>query len=372
MEITLLFLFVDGAIFKLTAPLDKYLSAACFIMGFIWFPGFNRLRYHQYNIYIDDMNQSNPLYARGLLNSNNKLFARLKGLYICQMISLIPLAFSYLYLYCRKIKGYENEWIKGILIMSMMILLCVWGVFKEYYKKIYWKDFKYTENEDGIWLPFQYITEGTHMGYYQPFNCRYHVPYEDLKKNLKNETAQKNYLLLEEYEKEERELLFFARQEKKEIYILALIHINKYTEKETEYLNREFVNFWKRHMEGVEQETSVSFIFLLCVEEKTKALKKAFLDACCVYHKKNRYRLPAVLVYGEKENLEIIANNTERMHYSQYRKMRRELMDLLKIGLNNEDEDVYPNGKDDGNLLDLLELMQMREDDRNRNYYFKE
>lgn len=321
----------------------EVLGVTCLYASFIWFPSFNNLRYRNSYIYADKECTSNPFYERGILRRNVSIAvgAKLKGLFVCQILSIVPFLVSLVYMLYTNKHGNRFPAIEYVLSGILGIIFVIWLVVNCYYRRCYKNDFKYYETSEGLWQPFKFISESAYMGNYRPFHCRYHVKYEYLKENIKNETVNRGYLLFKEYMEDKKEINFFLQKTKEKIRIFVLVHIKRYTNEEEEYLNKTFAEFWKTYLKDIEINDSVEFLFLLCVDEKTPELQEKYLNVRCVYHKKGRYRLPVVLVYEEHDTLDIVANNTERKFYNEYRIMRRELMEILHISLKDEEKDVY-------------------------------
>lgn len=321
----------------------EMLSIVCLVVSILWLPTYNTLRYKEHYIYADEKGSSNPLYEKGMLRKNVsfEIGSELKGLFACQMLSIVPFGCSLVYM--LRANKYDNRIpiIEYVLTGILLIIFVVWIVINSYYRIFYKNSFKYVESSEGIWQPFKFVTEAAHMGNYSPFHCRYHVKYDCLKENLKKEAANRGYCLCKEYVGSENEINFFLKKTQEKIQIFELVHIKRYTNEEEEYLNKIFAEFWKTYLKDIQINDSVELIFLLCVDEKTSELQDRYLNVRCVYHKKGRYRLPAVLVYEPYETFDIVANNTERRYYNEYRIMRRELMGMLQIGLKDEGEDVY-------------------------------
>ena len=117
-----------------------------------------------------------------------------------------------------------------------------------------------------------------------------------------------------------------------QVRIFALVHIKAFEKKDLEYFNTIFVDFWKKCIDKKETPIkSIGFSCMLCIDEETKELKK-FLDICCVQPKKGRCILPAFVIrdyYNEYYSLNIGSNVVNKKCKEEYRKMQKELLEIL-------------------------------------------
>lgn len=338
-------LFMDGA---------EYLVCVMLLMLLCWVPGScdtvtNRSkgmgiggRYK----YCKEYNNSNPLYLRKCLREKNKLsiLGSIKGLYVCQMISLVVLVFSCIYLSMKQIMG-RIIFVENILIASSFILIVSWSSARLYYKKCYDSGFRYMENKERIWQPFQFL--------YQPasgrqrknsFYCYYNIGYEDLKKKLVQATYENKYKFSKCYrEGETQEFNFFVRLKEDTLDIFALIHVKNMEEKCWERFNSIFEEFWKeKNIANECMEKQIAFTFLICVDEYSKELRKTKIDMeNGVDSKSGRYRLSALLDYSDNSLLNISADCWQFGKDKRGEQIRNELLDMLDLSMDLDGKE-YP------------------------------
>lgn len=178
----------------------KYLALVMFWMLVIWSPGAGDaipLRRGDGNTYkhIGEYNNSNPLYLQGCFRQKKKssIFGSLKGVYACQKISVALLALSWIY-FCVKLIVGRLALVEMILVGCAVMLAIGMAAVEAYYKKRYSSAFQYTENADGIWMPFRFLFQPLcGWGRDNRFSCRYYVKYEELKKKLKHTSQEMGY-----------------------------------------------------------------------------------------------------------------------------------------------------------------------------------
>ena len=67
----------------------------------LWLPGINQLADGTHYSMADELNNSNPLYARGFMRKNasgKAVLADLRGLYYCQKATILPLGCACIYM----------------------------------------------------------------------------------------------------------------------------------------------------------------------------------------------------------------------------------------------------------------------------------
>lgn len=124
----------------------EYLACVMLFMLLCWRPGSGDTvtdknrgmgMYYKYKN-CKEYNDSNPLYVQGCLREKSELsiFGSLKGLYICQLISLVILALAWIYLGVKHTYG-QIRLIEVLLMACGFLLMIGWMGVKEYYKKRY-------------------------------------------------------------------------------------------------------------------------------------------------------------------------------------------------------------------------------------------
>lgn len=300
----------------------------------LWLPGINQLSERTHYSMADELNNSNPLYARGFMRKNasgKAVWADLRGLYYCQKATILPLGCACIYMLYIYFHDFGHVfWIDIIFIIYFWGLFLVWMVLRSYYCCCYNRDFRYVKGKNGIWKPFSYIAKPPNWGSYKPFHCKYQMDYEEMKVSLIKECKQNGYRFPEEYLMEDgQEAHLFMREEEEGNLFFELIHIKEYSDEWMEKLNEIFVDYWKKYVENSEKKDSYGIIFLLCIDEYNTPLRKRLLSVLSVDQAKGRYRLPAILVYSEHSSLDILANYREWHGGKMYRKMRKELLRML-------------------------------------------
>lgn len=333
--------------------ISELLRRSLLLIYIIWIPSQkNILRNHDrtskmyaYYNFAQEMSYKNPLYVRGMVKDSKKiygLFSKKDGLSKCRFISIIVFGLHLVYLYLRKEYKLQYLVIEIFFFICSIAVVVSWLVLKMHYRFVYRKDYEYTEDKNGIWMPFRFLTEHHGQGKEHTFRCTFDKKYPDLKKELLIQAQSKGYDLVDENTDDDKEITYFMKKEELDIWLFELIHLKKYKDDDLEAFNRMFAEFWKRHMEKEEKSKDIKFFFLLCVDETSKDLKKTFLNYPCVLHKNRRNRMAAVfLCDGEKNIFSIIANNKWQKCYSEYCMMRRELKDLLDIKSDKEQEDEW-------------------------------
>lgn len=338
---------------------NEMIAIACFILLSIWFPYFadpynynilahsKSAAYYDYYNYADKEDYTNPLWIGKKIRKNRKfdfVLSKYKEISFCRIVSMILFVVLYTYMFFFRRCDYTNPFLEIFLIFMSVVLVIVWHCMMHKFMAFYRKEYEYTETSEGIWLPFRFITEQPRKGRETTFRCWYHVTFPKLKSNLIKQSEKQGYHLMEACLEQEKEVLFFKKENNRELFLFGLIHLKKFHFSNLEDLNKIFAEYWKAEIEDKHSTYWVNFTFLLCVDEKTEELKKFFLDYNCIQQKEGRHRLAAVLLYDADDALTILSNNTHGKSSFAYDIMYKELLNLL----------------------------QMSEDDRYMNYYFKE
>lgn len=95
-------------------------------------------------------------------------------------------------------------------------------------------------------------------------------------------------------------------------------------------LNTIFGNYWKKNIKKTQKET-YTIIFLVCIDEYNKGLRKSKLLDREVEQKRGYYRFPSFLIYSEDPNLYLLGNYHKYKDNEKYEEMKRELLSLLEI-----------------------------------------
>ncbi|MDC7290462.1 hypothetical protein NXH76_21980 [Blautia schinkii] len=293
----------------------------------------------------NEYNNTNPLYVRGLLRKNpskNNILCNLKGIYYCQIMSasLLVCAFVYLgyfYLYGFQWWYYRLEITLAICFIGLLLIRLFLQV---YYLWCYNTDYRYAQNKNGIWMPFNFVFKALNR-IQNPFSCNYHVNYEKIQENLKESCKEKGYNFTERYITDDgSELIFFTKHTLGRLDVFSLIHVDKLEVEHWDKFNGIFEIYWKDYVKERYTFDEARFTFLLCVEKRCKQLKKMGIRYG-IDQKKGRFRLPAVLSYYDNDTLTINQNYSGVRGSEQYNEMRKELLSMLGISgrYNNK---VYP------------------------------
>lgn len=335
----LLILYLCGIyiIFGVLGEFHSLIIPVIILLGF-WPPYGIRIGYRRKYVSSDNLDISNPLYARGYFRKNaGKSFwlSDLKGFWYCQMLSLILIIGILCYRIINFWGDFRNENVEDVFIFSSILLFIILMILDSFYKRCYKKDIKYTENKEGIWLPFRFLGSQPNYSYWKESSevyRRYYFQYGELKEHIKKEAAGKEYKFISEYVEDGKEMSFFIYEEGEYVRVLELIHVKMFQKNDLEYFNIIFIDFWKKYIKKIEMPIkSISFTFLLCIEKETKELKE-FLNSCCVYPKKDRCILPAFLIkdyYEEYYSLNIGRNVINKKCRREYNQMQKELIELL-------------------------------------------
>lgn len=313
-----------------------------------WIPNSIKINYRREYEFIDERNVFNPLYVRGYFRKHIKdktIFASLKGLYYCQIISGILGVSCLIYVFCNRLFHLKTRirMFEDIIIWGILILFLLWLLIKLFYIKCYEKDFCYSENDNNTWMPFRYIARPPQWGFYRPFHCRYRIPYENLKEKLFEESQQKGYRHTAYYKlNPDEEINVFIREKDRELDIFEIIHIKEFSEEYFDRCNDVFVEVWEKHIKGRYKFKLAGVTFLLCVDIRNEALKKRLLSLYSVAQKKDRYRLPAILVLSENYTFDILANyRFSNSKDNKYNRMRKALLNMMGIS-ERYDGKTYP------------------------------
>lgn len=214
----------------------------------------------------------------GVLSEEKKgtqIFSSFKGLYICQIISLVLLFLTLIY-YCVMNCYQRILWVEVILTACFVLLMLGWGGVKLYYSGCYEQRFRYTESPNGIWKPFSYIYQPrSTWKKYKPFWCHYYVGYDEMKENLQKSANEKKYVFVGCAEEDKvKEFNFFTRLDGENLDIFALIHVERLEEESWDIFNRIFETFWIQNIMNKFETKHMAFTFLLCVDEYSKELRK--------------------------------------------------------------------------------------------------
>lgn len=277
-------------------------------------------------------NNKNPLYAKGCFRkkTGETLLPKLKGLFFIKTLTLFLgiIPFTYEITMCSR--GIYYDWFEKILRNGALILIVGYFVCILYYEHQYKKDFKYTENSRGIWQPFSYIKPFICPGHHERFRHMYHMGYADIQASTCQNCINKNYRFVKRYFiSGGGECEIYMRPSQDELRIFKLIHIQKYSDEKMQELNEIFEDFWLEYVNEKCRTDSVSLIFLLCVDEYDAEIRNRLLSESKVLLKKERYRLPAVIVFSEETGL-VIFEQEGAFYKEKYMEMRAELLQLLK------------------------------------------
>ena len=195
---------------------------------------------------------------------------------------------------------------------------------------------------------------------YQPFRNKYYIRYKRMRENLRMSCPANGYQYVGSYRfgNQEDESDLYVKYMRNEIRIFQLIHVQKYMEDTTKQLNEIFSDFWKTYIGNNSRVENASILFVLCVEEYSKELKKRLLSVCSVDQKKGRNRVAAVMTYYGKPSLTILDSYGMVRGKKKYRELRGEMLTLLGMSEKN-------NHRSYGDKEEYGELKKISEEDLN-------
>lgn len=303
-------------------------------LAFLWAPYVNMLQWRGRYKLADEMNISNPLYRRKYFRKrfSGKIFlANLKGFFVCQLLSIIPIACSFIYAIWRLYSRNWNYTVERILMYWLSGLIAAKMILWFYYIIRFERDFRYTQDKLGIWTPFNNIVYNSHKEHYPEFECIYKTTLGELKERISSECTNRGYTYSESYNLgNEDEILYFTRTRQTGITILGVIDIKEYKDEHIILLNESFSQYWMNHMKRKKRE-EVKFIFLFCIDKFDEILIERFFRFFNVAQKRGRYRLPVFWVNSERPMLKIPTNVNTGYGREQYLQMRKELLSILSI-----------------------------------------
>lgn len=287
-----------------------YLMLSMICVIFYWLPNADMLSDREKEYENEhEHNRSNPLFVRGFFRekeSELKLFSSFKGLYICQIISVVLLFCMLAYL-CAMNSYRRMINLEIILNICFVLLMISWILIKEYYKKCYKQSFQFSESVEGVWTLFSYVYQSYKLlRSYKSFSCNYYVKYEDVQKRLEDAARERGYRISCCLKNDKVKMFrIFTRLDGEKLDIFALIHIDELEEESWEYFNSIFEIFWKQKIIGKHEKCQMALTFLICVDKYSKELKKRRNGIYTVDSKPDRYRLAAMLSYSEHSCLDI-------------------------------------------------------------------
>lgn len=330
-----------------------WVGIAAITLVYYWLPNINKLQNKGHYEFAGEISDINPLYRRGFIRkkaSGSRFWADYKGLFGCQIASLVFAIIFWGYVGYRHLTSsyysFSNLLIEMILSICFVMLLVIWIGFRIYYCWRYRQDFRYVENENGIWMPFSYIFQTPNWGFYRPFHCIYKVEFDEMRERLIMASQEERYNTSVLYTiNNSGEMRFFIKTSEKTLGIFILIHIEKLLQEHWDEFNMVFETFWKDTVQNKYNTDSVNLIFLLCVDEDSEELRR-IRSIQSVNQKKGRYRLPVIVSYSEGGALDITANYNELHGKKKYQTMRKELIGMLGLteSYNNK---VYPRKQDE-------------------------
>ena len=181
-----------------------------------------------------------------------------------------------------------------------------------------------------------------------------------MRENLRISCPANGYQYVDSYEIENREgeSDLYVKYMRNEIRIFQLIHVQKYAEDTMKQLNEIFSDFWKTYIGNNRRAENASILFLLCVEEYSKELKKRLLSVCSVDQKKGRNRVAAVMTYYGEPSLTILDSYGMVRGKKKYQELRAEMLTLLGMSEKN-------NHRSYGAKEEYGELKEISEEDLN-------
>lgn len=277
----------------------------------------------------------NPLYVRGCLRKKKRSskLASVKGFFVCQIIAIVIVILAWIYLGVRYIYG-EIILVEKILANSCILLIFIWEGLKLYYQKCCDWSYQYTENADGIWMPFCFLYQ-IHTGslYHNSFFCRYHVPYGEMKKRFVQKAGEMGYAPSKCYKTDNvKRFLFLTRRNGGRLDIAALIHVKQMKEESWDVFNNIFETFWREVIADRYEKRKMAFTFLICVDENSEELEKIKKQMYAqVDSKTEKYRLSALLDYSDQDRLYIASDFERNGNNKRCRQIRKELLSMLGI-----------------------------------------
>lgn len=280
-------------------------------------------------------NSSNPLYERGHIRKKTSrigLLSNLKAFWFCRITSLCFLFILIIYGIFRYWNNMEpNIWFEWMMTLGLAFLFGIWLIFRIYYKWRYREDFRYVENQEGIWKPFSYILQYTLWSGKQSYLYRYDVGYENVRETIEESCLKNGYCFSSNNSlNDSDEIIFLTRQKHNMLDIFSLILVEKLEADSWEKFNVAFAEYWKTSINTSITVENAGITFLVCVKERSRELRKKTDLRYGVDQKKGRYRLPAILDCDD--SLLTVSHNLYSRHgQKQYNQMHQELLEMLGI-----------------------------------------
>ena len=292
----------------------------------------------------EEYNSSNPLFAKGLFRkkAGRGHWARLKGLFYCQIVIFMLDVFVFVYLgYIILGNAQRNFYLEKILIICYIPICFVCFCLNMYYTRCYTTSYRYSQNKNGIWTPFSFVFRDFRGSVLNAFSCNYHVKFDKIVETLRVSCKENGYHFSERYETDDgTELSFFTRHTSNRLDIFSLVHVKKLETDSWDKFNEFFEEYWKTFVEKRFQFDEARFTFLLCIDDRCKQLRKIGMRYA-IDQKKGRYRLPAVLSYYYNDTLTINSNRSRMRGQEEYNEMRKELLSMLHISEHYNNR-IYP------------------------------
>lgn len=319
-----------------------YLMTGAIIACLCLISGSGRIQDREYrNKLGDQLDKNNPLYAKGYFRKNaspHSFFSNLKGNFYCEMglLAVIFIAVTYRIFWISEDMFRYGE---SHFLTDLILTVCFWGLdmawlgFHMFYIWSFREAFRYPQNSEGIWEPFRNITRDSRHINIKYYTYNYDFSYGILQKKIRENCIKRKYQNMEYYKlsQEDEDGFIAMKKNGKDVVFFQITHMKLFSEKAMQELNVIFENYWKKHIKNMQDKT-YTIIFLVCIDEYNKDLRKAKLLESEVEQKQGYYRIPSFLVYSEKPNLYIPGCYHSYKNNEKYQEMKRELLSLLEIG----------------------------------------
>ena len=282
----------------------------------------------------DVYNDTNPFYMKALLEKPLILYdgenAKLKDFALLQKIMIIwMIAFESYVIFC---------WFYPECVVPFVVFLFtafsfgaamvkIWMYIR--YVKIYKQYFRYMENEEGIWMPFRFMSQRIKL-YSEKGKWYFPTQLKD-KKMLQNNAEKCGYIYIDSYcRKEYGQTDFYSREKENAIWIYVQVNKDYMKERDLRFLDESFEYYWKKYMTPEKQEKEIYFLAVFVVRCNTRTSDYFTDPGWGIDMDKKRYRIAAV--YNTEENrIQISPVYSASKYKEQHEKMNQELRKLAEV-----------------------------------------
>lgn len=306
-----------------------YAGLVIFILvWFYWFPSRDRLGTRSDNS--ERRDEQNPLYKKQerFRKTENKkqagLFtSELKWDFFCQIMADIQIIALAVYGIWCAVYGFRRfETIENILSIWVLLLLFFTQGLRLYYNLIY--DLSYIKLPWRRWDPFSYTGDRKSFSGWK--NTGFST-FKEVKEQIWKVCQEKGYAMVQEKKTFDKELFFWIKKEGVNTKIFEVVRTSLLEEKDIEYLNETFEEFFKEFLRDKKTVIRLYFTFLLCTDGKSKTYRR--LMNMEVIPGIRRYRLPAGITFDNGQ----VQTATYDIRYGKrsYTKMKKEFYSILGI-----------------------------------------